>query len=241
MSLSNVSKIDRIVPTSAWRFDEEVAGVFDDMLCRSIPQYGEMRSCCIQLARNYRKIGTAVVDLGCSIGGSLRDLLDDTFDCHYVAVDNSVPMINKIRELFKNHPNTHRLNIEHMDIRNSYPDCETSVTLLILTLQFVPAEDRLKILRQVYNHTVPGGVVLLVEKVLGSSPGLDSIMIKNYHDFKHSHGYSWELIEAKQKSLEGVLIPQTAEWNMKQLSLAGFSEVDCFWRWMNFAGWIAVK
>jgi tRNA (cmo5U34)-methyltransferase len=196
MSLLDASKIDRTMPTSAWRFNEDVAEVFDNMLHRSIPQYGEMRSCCVQLARNYRQPETAVVDLGCSIGGSLRDLIDDTFDCHYVAVDNSAPMITKIREFFKNHPNAHRLSIEQMDIRDSYPSCKASVTLLILTLQFVPVEDRLEILRQVYNHTIPGGVVLLVEKVLGSSPGLDSVMIKNYHDFKHLHGYSWEAIKA---------------------------------------------
>ncbi|MEH2204977.1 MAG: methyltransferase domain-containing protein [Nostoc sp.] len=241
MSLPDASEIDRTMPTSAWRFDEDVAEVFDNMLHRSIPQYGEMRNCCVQLARNYRKPETAVVDLGCSIGGSLRDLIDDTFDCRYVAVDNSAPMIDKIREFFRNHPNAHRLTIEQMDIRNSYPSCETSVTLLILTLQFVPIEDRVKILRQVYDHTIPGGVVLLVEKVLGSSSGLDSTMIKNYHDFKHSRGYSWEAIEAKQKSLENVLVPQTAEWNIEQLRFTGFSEIDCFWRWMNFAGWIAVK
>ncbi|BAY46140.1 putative methyltransferase [Scytonema sp. HK-05] len=241
MSLPKTSKVDRTIPSSAWRFDEDVAEVFDDMLDRSIPQYQEMRNCCVQLARNYRKPGTAVVDLGCSIGGSLRDLINDTVDCHYVAVDNSAPMINKIRELFGNHPNAHRLTIEQMDLRNSFPSYETSVSLLILTLQFVPMEHRLKILRQVYDHTIPGGVVLLVEKVLGSSLGLDSMMIKNYHDFKHSRGYSWQAIKAKQKSLEGVLVPQTAEWNMEQLRFTGFSEIDCFWRWMNFAGWIAVK
>jgi len=22
---------------------------------------------------------------------------------------------------------------------------------------------------------------------------------------------------------------------------AGFTTVDCFWRWMNFGGWIAIK
>ncbi|GAB7188362.1 hypothetical protein ATKI12_8193 [Kitasatospora sp. Ki12] len=29
--------------------------------------------------------------------------------------------------------------------------------------------------------------------------------------------------------------------NVELLGQAGFQRVDCFWRWMNFAGWIAVK
>ena len=33
----------------------------------------------------------------------------------------------------------------------------------------------------------------------------------------------------------------TAGWNEWMLRSAGFGEIDCFWRWLNFAGWIAVK
>lgn len=28
---------------------------------------------------------------------------------------------------------------------------------------------------------------------------------------------------------------------LKELKNSGFNQVDCFWRWMNFAGWIAIK
>jgi tRNA (cmo5U34)-methyltransferase len=42
-------------------------------------------------------------------------------------------------------------------------------------------------------------------------------------------------------ALEGVLVPVTAAWNEQLLKGAGFSQVECFWRWMNFAGWVAVK
>jgi 4-aminobutyrate aminotransferase/(S)-3-amino-2-methylpropionate transaminase len=38
-----------------------------------------------------------------------------------------------------------------------------------------------------------------------------------------------------------VLVPLTARWNEEALLSAGFREVDSFWRWMNFAGWVAVK
>lgn len=33
----------------------------------------------------------------------------------------------------------------------------------------------------------------------------------------------------------------TAAWNEEMLRNTGFVEVDCFWRWMNFAGWVATK
>jgi DUF1680 family protein len=31
------------------------------------------------------------------------------------------------------------------------------------------------------------------------------------------------------------------KWNEDMLKTAGFRKVDCFWRYLNFAGWIAIK
>jgi len=66
-------------------------------------------------------------------------------------------------------------------------------------------------------------------------------MVDLYYDLKKSNGYSQEDIDRKRLSLEGVLVPVTAKWNEELLKNAGFSEVDCFWRHLSFAGWVAVK
>jgi hypothetical protein len=50
-----------------------------------------------------------------------------------------------------------------------------------------------------------------------------------------------EEIERKRLSLEGVLVPVAAEWNEDLLRRAGFDEVECFWRCLNFAGSVAIK
>ena len=53
--------------------------------------------------------------------------------------------------------------------------------------------------------------------------------------------YEYIKIERKKESLEGVLVPVTADWNVELLKEAGFKHVDCYWRHLNFAGWVAVK
>ena len=70
---------------------------------------------------------------------------------------------------------------------------------------------------------------------------LDDLFVSEYYKMKSDHSYTQEQIANKRKSLEGVLVPITAKWNEDMLYTAGFRKVDCFWRKLNFAGWIAVK
>jgi len=71
--------------------------------------------------------------------------------------------------------------------------------------------------------------------------GTNQAEVELYYEYKKRHGYSLEEIQRKRMALEGVLVPLTAAWNEEMLRLSGFTQADCFWRWMNFAGWIAIK
>ena len=70
---------------------------------------------------------------------------------------------------------------------------------------------------------------------------LNRLFVEEYLALKERNGYSREEIDRKRFSLEGVLVPVTAAWNEDMLRGCGFRSVDCFWRQLNFAGWIAVK
>ena len=65
--------------------------------------------------------------------------------------------------------------------------------------------------------------------------------MKEYYNMKKENSYSQKQIADKRKSLEGVLVPITAKWNENLLKECGFRQIDCFWRCLNFAGWIAIK
>jgi tRNA (cmo5U34)-methyltransferase len=233
---------DQVVPSGAWAFDAEVAHVFDDMLQRSIPQYDVMRRTVFELACAFVRDKAAIVDLGCSRGEALAPFVQK-FGAYntYVGVDVSEPMLDAARERFQGMINAGLVDIRHCDLRTAYPPARACVTLCVLTLQFTPIEHRQRILRQIYQHTLPGGALILVEKVLGATADLDATMIDRYYTMKAEHGYTQEQIERKRLSLEGVLVPVTAKWNEELLRTAGFTQIDCFWRWMNFAAWVAIR
>jgi len=233
---------DGVMPEGKWEFDSEVADCFDDMLERSIPQYDVMRKACFDIGWRYVRDDTFVVDVGCSRGAALQPFIDKFgARCRYLGVEVSDPMIAAAKERFDNLIVTKVVEIRKMDLREEMPRVPASVVLCVLTLQFTPIEYRLKILKGLHDTLEKDGVLVIVEKVLGATADLDLMMVDVYYQMKKERGYSQDAIDRKKLSLEGVLVPVTAKWNEEMLRMTGFNQVDCFWRWCNFCGWVAVK
>lgn len=233
---------DRTMPTGRWTFDEAVTDAFDDMLRRSIPQHDLMRDLCFKIGRRFVVDKTAIVDLGCSRGEALAPFVDRWgARVHHVGVEVSEPMLAAARERYKGLIACNVVTISDLDLRRGYPPHLASLTLCVLTLQFTPIEHRQRIVRDAFRSTIPGGAMILVEKVIGSTAETDAVLTEEYLDVKRAAGYTEDQIARKRLSLEGVLVPVTARWNEEILSAAGFRHVECFWRCLNFAGWLAVK
>lgn len=231
------------MPEGAWAFDESVADVFDDMLARSIPQYDVMRSMVSDLAARGLRPGDSILDMGCSRGEALARVLGHPLcppDVLATALEISEPMLEAAKARFADDL---RVAVRQHDLREGLPVREGGygVILAVLTVLFVPIQYRLALLRQAHQALRPGGRLLFVEKVLGSTADLDAELVDIYYDLKARNGYSQDQIHRKRMALEGVQIPVTAAWNEDTLARAGFTEYDCVWRWGNFAGWVAIR
>ena len=235
-----------------WEFDGEVSRVFDDMLARSIPQYTVMRDSVQALSREFVLSNSTVLDLGTSRGEMIAELIDANTEkrrVHYVGLEISPPMLEAARERFQAHISKGRVDILEYDLREGLQALfetsaiQQSVSLItaILTVMFIPVECRQKLLQDIYANLQPGGAFIMVEKLLGEGARIDSLLVKEYYALKQMEGYSSEEIERKRLSLQGVLVPGTASHHIETLHRVGFQSVDCFWRWMNFAGFIAIK
>lgn len=238
----DTTPVDNVTPGDKWAFDDSVTQCFDNMLQRSIPHYDVMRATTFELAAQYVQDKTAIIDLGCSRGEALAPFIK-RFGAYnrYVGTDVSEPMLEAARTRYEGYTKAGIVDIRNCDLRHDYPPEYASVTLAVLTLQFIPIEYRQQVVRNAYKHTAPGGCFMLVEKVLGSTADLDRVMVSGYRDLKARNGYTQDQINRKALSLEGVLVPLTAKGNVDLLRQAGFQHIDCYWRWLNFAAWIAVK
>ena len=228
---------DEVIAKGKWEFDDEVARCFDNMLQRSIPDYENMRKLVYSIGRHYVAKGITVMDIGCSNGNAVLPFVKE-FQTPFLLIDVSESFLDLCRRGFKEYQNVKVMN---HDLRNGVPDVSSSLILSILTVQFTPIEYRQKIINSIYKSLIPGGAFVFVEKLLGSTFDIDSVLVDEYYTMKSENQYTQEQIQSKRKSLEGVLVPVTEQWNIDLLKSAGFRKIECFWRYLNFAGWLAVK
>jgi tRNA (cmo5U34)-methyltransferase len=228
---------DEVMVDAKWEFNAQVTEVFDDMLARSIPDYEGMRRITTELATRFAQEGTSIVDLGCSRGAALKPIMKalENLDVRYMGLEISEPMFEAAKIEIPT------ADVRKFDLREGYPKVISSVTLSILTLQFIPIEYRQRIIQDVYDSLTPNGAFIFVEKILGADSYADNVFVNTYLDRKGNNGYTQEQINNKRKALEGVLVPVTDKWNKELLTDAGFKHVDCYWRHLNFAGWFGVK
>lgn len=240
---------DSVMPEGKWEFDEKVTDCFEDMLSRSIPQYDLMRESSANLVYDViknskcKKESFNVLDIGCSDGLMIEKLMNKfNGEGHYTGVDISEPMLKKAKYRFLDDIINRRVKIENCDLRTDFPNGIYDAVTSVLSIQFTPIEYRQHIIQNIYNSlSSANGCFIMVEKVLGNTDNINKLFVKNYYDMKKQNGYTEEQIERKRLSLEGVLVPVTSDWNVDLLKQAGFRQVDVFWKWMNFVGYIAFK
>lgn len=223
-------------------FDETVAGVFDDMVSRSVPQYAEIQRMLAELATEFVTEGSSVYDLGCSTGTTLARLHGALrVPARLVGIDNSPEMLEQCRTKLTELRVAEAIELHHGDLDDGIEIRDASVVFLILTLMFVRPLNREKLMRQIYEGMRQNGCLLLVEKVLGNGSLFNRLFIERYYAYKRRMGYSELEISQKREALENVLIPYRLQENRNLLANAGFRQVDVFFKWYNFAGFVAVK
>ncbi len=225
-----------------FRFDAAVARVFPDMIRRSVPGYTTIIPMIEVITDQYAHPGSNCYDLGCSLGASALAMRHGIGDrhCTLTGVDNSPDMIERAEHYIAldDHPLPVSLRCE--DILETELK-KASVTTLNFTLQFVTPYRRADLLTRIADATLPGGVLVLSEKIRFESATEQAIQTDLHHEFKRANGYSDLEISRKRSALERVLLPETLSQHKDRLHKAGFSEVIVWYQCFNFVSMLAIK
>lgn len=229
-----------------FRFNDEVAKVFPDMLRRSIPGYDATIEAIGSLAARYVLQNTNCYDLGCSLGAATIAMRQgiDTPGCRIVAVDTAPAMTKRCREILaeddrKFAPATPvevlRADIRDIEFKNA------SMIVLNYTLQFLPMIDRDALMRSIYDGLNDGGLLVLSEKVVDEIPEMEELLVDLHREHKRRNDYSALEVSRKRAALDNVLIPETVAAHRSRLAEAGFSHTAVWLRYFNFVSIIAIR
>jgi tRNA (cmo5U34)-methyltransferase len=214
-------------------FNEDVVGVFPDMIRRSVPGYELVIPMGgLMAARHLGATGTAF-DLGCSLGASSLALLSQcpSPDVRVIGVDRSAAMIDQAKR-----------NIDDPRIAFHCDDLLTTkvtgakVVMLNFVVQFLPPESRADLLQRIAQEMDPAGLLILSEKVQDERPNVQAFYDSTHLAWKHANGYSTLEVSQKRQALENVMRVESPQTHRARLNSAGFNDIV---QWFHCMNWIS--
>lgn len=238
---------DRIYATehgqvADFRFDDQVARVFPDMIKRSVPGYSHIVGMIGILAEQYAQPDSNLYDLGSSLGAATLAMRHRVHapGATLIAVDNSQAMLDRSRDFLDSEDLPTPVNTVCADITELELE-RASFVVLNFTLQFIPLEQRQSTLQRIFDGMLPGGALVLSEKLRSNDPVQDQLLVQHHHDFKRANGYSDLEISQKRQAIERVLLPETADDHLNRLTSVGFNVATQWFQSFNFASFLAIK
>ena len=129
--------------SGSFRFDNEVASVFDDMAERSIPFYREVIGITTSLAERFIPENGSLYDIGCETGNTLLYLAKRLHQKNITLTgyDPAEAMINKAREKASVFTYSHAINFEIENCESCSLE-KADMVILNYTLQFIERQKR---------------------------------------------------------------------------------------------------
>jgi tRNA (cmo5U34)-methyltransferase len=229
-----------------FRFDDEVARVFPDMLRRSIPGYAASIEAIGSLAGRYVQPGTVCYDLGCSLGAASLAMRQgiQVSDCRIIAIDNAPAMVRRCKKIVAEDLSRNRDATPIEVVQDNMRDvtfANASMTVLNYTLQFLPIDQRDEMIAKILNGLNDGGLLVLSEKVVDPDPEMEKLLVALHHEHKRRNDYSALEISRKRAALENVLLPETVNDHHDRLLRCGFRSAAVWLRYFNFVSIVAIR
>lgn len=215
------------------RFKAEEAANYDDAIRRRIPLYREIQTLMASLLPFPKKEYLRVLDLGCGTGETSISLLKEYPLARVTGIDSSPDMLDVARKKVKH--TTWRIDFLCQDIRAFRLDGEFDVIVSGFSLHFLAPDEKEEILRKCLALLKDGGMFIDSEAVLSPSEKVYNIYMDKWKDFMRSNGFSDEEIGSHILKFLRDVKPMTVDNQLGLMSKSGFRDVECYFKYLNWA------
>lgn len=220
---------------------------FDNHIENSIRGYTNLHHDVIKLSEYFVEDETDVVDIGCSTGKTIYEMMKQNSRfaplAHYSGIEYASGFVNDMNARHRQIESEElgSVKFHNMDVRNaSFANC--SLVTSLFTLQFMPPRSRRDLVKKIHHGLNTGGAFIFAEKTMARDARLQEIMTFQFYDHKSEHFEADDLL-SKERELRSMM--KCSTWNdLHSLCMtAGFcaTKIQPFWQNHLFVGAIAIK
>lgn len=173
-----------------------------------------------------------VLVLGAGGGLELKALADAHPGWTLTGIDPSADMLRLAEQIVGSHASRVSLHEGYID---SAPVGPFDGAVCLLTLHFVPRDQRLETLRQVHRRLVPGAPFVVAHISFPQTEPERSTWIARHVAFSGTAAANVESARHAIATRLSVLSPEDDEASLRE---AGFSDVSLFYAGLSFRGWV---
>lgn len=203
---------------------------FDNHISNSIKGYNLLHDLIVNISSYFIKKDETIYDLGTTTG-LLPIKLNNTYGCNVVGYD--ILDDNFIK------PKSSNVKLKKADIlKIDLP--KSNLFFSVFTLQFLPINDRLELLKRIYESLNKSGALIICEKEYTENALTQEIFTFCNYQNKINY-FTAEDILSKEKQLRHSMQCLTKKENETMFKKAGFKTPQVFFKSLNFTGYILIK
>jgi tRNA (cmo5U34)-methyltransferase len=213
-----------------------VSKKYDEQRKYFIPCFDDFYTICLPIVRSLTK-AKRVLDIGAGTGLFTKFIHEERNDLHFTLTDISTDMLAVAKERFAGLDN---FEFGEYDLSAGPIEGKYDLIISALAIHHLEDEQKAKLYQYVFDALNDGGVFINADQVEGRTPWFDNYYKLNWKETVINSGLEQQAID---KAFERIKLDKFAklEPQLQMLEDAGFAEVDCVYKYNNFAVIVACK
>lgn len=216
--------------------DPEAVARYAEVPVRLVPGFHDLQRMAALLLAENTETDARILVLGAGGGLELKVFAEWSPDWTFVGVDPSPEMLDLARRMLGSLAARVSLVEGYID---SAPLGPFDAATCILTLHFIPREERLRTLVELRQRLKPGAPLIVAHHSFPQAEAEKAIWLERYAAFAIANGVPAEQAQGAAKAIGNQLPALSPEEDEALLQEAGFSGARVFYAGFTFRGWIA--
>jgi tRNA (cmo5U34)-methyltransferase len=208
----------------------QVSKQYDSQRRYLIPCFDDFYSACLPLVRSLTH-AKSVLDIGAGTGLFSQFIYHINPDLQFTLVDLSAQMLNVAHERFEGESN---FKFVELDFAKDVLPGKFDLIISSLAIHHLEDADKIKLYKNIYKALNDGGLFINADQVEGKNLLFDSLYKYLWRETVSHSGLDHEaIVQAFERTKLDKFAP--LEDQLHWLEKAGFNEVDCIYKNLNFA------